>query len=223
MQCTTRKLSKGGVGSFLDDRISPCIHQMLSHMPSTSTAVHAQSTPHCVGSVCSTRGACSARKAFQSARIQYDRNVQKHEEQQVSSSSNRNFSLSGLHACMLSPAQHPHGRGHRGTTTNLPHVLLCVSVLQRRELIGAVDFSQRQQKYAREQDVLEGSQDVTASLRRTRQLMMQNLEQTHGNVSVLGAWRRGSSCVLGGTRGGGASCCFSGCSNAVHATAAGGS
>jgi hypothetical protein len=58
--------------------------------------------------------------------------------------------------------------------------------LQRRELIGSVDFSQKQQKYAREQDVLEGSQDVTASLRRTRQLMMQNLEQTQGNISVLG-------------------------------------
>jgi hypothetical protein len=53
--------------------------------------------------------------------------------------------------------------------------------------MGAVDFSQRQQKFAREQDVLVGSQDVTASLRRTRQLMMQNLEQTHGNISVLGA------------------------------------
>jgi hypothetical protein len=62
------------------------------------------------------------------------------------------------------------------------------SPLQRRELIGAVDYSQRQQKFAREQDVLAGQQDVTASLRRTRQLMMQNLEQTHGNVSVLGAW-----------------------------------
>lgn len=60
-----------------------------------------------------------------------------------------------------------------------------VPLLQRRELIGSVDFSQKQQKYAREQDVLDGSQDVTASLRRTRQLMMQNLEQTHGNVSVL--------------------------------------
>lgn len=67
---------------------------------------------------------------------------------------------------------------------NRPTVLCCV--VQRRELIGAVDFSQRQQKFAREQDVLEGSQDVTASLRRTRQLMMQNLEQTHGNISVLG-------------------------------------
>lgn len=65
---------------------------------------------------------------------------------------------------------------------------------QRRELIGAVDFSQRQQKFAKEQDVLEGSQDVTASLRRTRQLMMQNLEQTHGNISVLGGlgvWVKG--------------------------------
>lgn len=62
-----------------------------------------------------------------------------------------------------------------------------VCFLQRRELIGAVDFSQQQQRFAREQDVLEGKQDVTASLRRTRQLMMQNLEQTHGNISVLGA------------------------------------
>lgn len=70
---------------------------------------------------------------------------------------------------------------------------------QRRELIGAVDFSQRQQKFAKEQDVLEGSQDVTASLRRTRQLMMQNLEQTHGNISVLGGCAGcGQAIVAGG-------------------------
>lgn len=74
-------------------------------------------------------------------------------------------------------------------------MLVCcarMSRLQRRELIGAVDFSQQQQRFAREQDVLEGKQDVTASLRRTRQLMMQNLEQTHGNISVLGACAAGA-------------------------------
>lgn len=124
---------------------------------------------------------------------------------------------------MLGPAQHPTVE----VTWEPPptcHMCCCVSVLQRRELIGAVDFSQRQQKYAREQDVLEGSQDVTASLRRTRQLMMQNLEQTHGNISVLGAWRRGSNCVLGGTRGGGFMFQWlrQRCMH-VHATAAGGS
>jgi hypothetical protein len=69
-------------------------------------------------------------------------------------------------------------------------------LLQRRELIGSVDFSQKQQKYAREQDVLEGSQDVTASLRRTRQLMMQNLEQTHGNVSVLSECQEVATIIL---------------------------
>lgn len=45
--------------------------------------------------------------------------------------------------------------------------------------------------------MLEGKQDVTASLRRTRQLMMQNLEQTHGNISVLGARPLGVSAAEG--------------------------
>jgi hypothetical protein len=60
---------------------------------------------------------------------------------------------------------------------------------QRKELIGAVDFAQRQQRFASEQEVLTAGQDVTASLRRTQQLMRQNLEQTHGNISVIGACR----------------------------------
>lgn len=75
----------------------------------------------------------------------------------------------------------------------------CCAVLcavQRRELIGAVDFAQRQQKFAREQDVVDKSQDVTASLRRTRQLMLQNLEQTHGNISVLSECAgHGTGCI----------------------------
>jgi hypothetical protein len=58
--------------------------------------------------------------------------------------------------------------------------------VQRQELIGSPDFSQRQRKIASEQDALLGAQDVTASLRRTKQLMAQNLEQTHGNISVIG-------------------------------------
>lgn len=58
--------------------------------------------------------------------------------------------------------------------------------VQRQELIGSLDFSLRQQKIQTEQDLLYGTEDVTASLRRTRQLMMQNIEQTHGNLSVLG-------------------------------------
>ena len=49
---------------------------------------------------------------------------------------------------------------------------------QRQELIGAPDFSRRQQRIATEAEALAGAQDVTASLRRTKQLMMQNLEQT---------------------------------------------
>eukprot|EP00775_Hariotina_reticulata_P011283 gene11283-11433_t len=49
---------------------------------------------------------------------------------------------------------------------------------------------QRQQRIASEQDALVGAQDVTASLRRTKQLMMQNIEQTHGNISVLAAGNR---------------------------------
>ncbi|KAF6260683.1 hypothetical protein COO60DRAFT_854544 [Scenedesmus sp. NREL 46B-D3] len=60
-------------------------------------------------------------------------------------------------------------------------------VQQRKELIGSPDFSQRQRRMASEQDALLGSQDVTASLRRTKQLMAQNLEQTHGNISVIAA------------------------------------
>jgi hypothetical protein len=60
---------------------------------------------------------------------------------------------------------------------------------QRQELIGAPDFSRRQQRIATEAEALAGAQDVTASLRRTKQLMMQNLEQTHGNISVLCEWR----------------------------------
>jgi hypothetical protein len=63
-------------------------------------------------------------------------------------------------------------------------VLHCFA--QRQELIGSPDFSQRQRKIASEQDALLGAQDVTASLRRTKQLMAQNLEQTHGNISVIG-------------------------------------
>eukprot|EP00878_Enallax_costatus_P018748 GHUV01019754.1.p2 GENE.GHUV01019754.1~~GHUV01019754.1.p2 ORF type:complete len:189 (+),score=47.25 GHUV01019754.1:233-799(+) len=59
-------------------------------------------------------------------------------------------------------------------------------VQQRQELIGSVDFSQRQQQIASEQEAEHRAQDVTASLRRTRQLMAQNLEQTHGNISVIG-------------------------------------
>lgn len=66
--------------------------------------------------------------------------------------------------------------------------------MQRRELIGSVDFSQRQQKFAREQDVLTASEDITATLRRTKQLMDQNLEQTHGNISVLGGYLGAGVC-----------------------------
>jgi hypothetical protein len=58
--------------------------------------------------------------------------------------------------------------------------------LQRQELIGSVDFSQKQHKFQTEQDMLYGAEDVTTILRRTRQMMMQNLEQTQGNISVLG-------------------------------------
>lgn len=72
---------------------------------------------------------------------------------------------------------------------------LCRPILQRRELIGSVDFSQRQQKFAREQDVLTASEDITATLRRTKQLMDQNLEQTHGNISVLGGYLGAGVCV----------------------------
>ncbi|WIA13039.1 hypothetical protein OEZ85_006647 [Tetradesmus obliquus] len=63
-------------------------------------------------------------------------------------------------------------------------------VQQRQELIGSPDFSQRQRRIASEQDALTGAQDVTASLRRTKQLMAQNLEQTHGNISVIAAGNR---------------------------------
>jgi hypothetical protein len=65
-------------------------------------------------------------------------------------------------------------------------VAMLLLLLQRQELICAPDFIQRQQRIASEQDALLGAQDVTASLRRTKQLMMQNIEQTHGNISVLG-------------------------------------
>jgi hypothetical protein len=73
------------------------------------------------------------------------------------------------------------------------------SFMQRQELIGSPDFSQRQRKIASEQDALLGAQDVTASLRRTKQLMAQNLEQTHGNISVIGGWggfRFGMLCTV---------------------------
>jgi hypothetical protein len=58
---------------------------------------------------------------------------------------------------------------------------------QRAELIGSLDYSARQRKFQSEQELLQGHEDVTAALRRTRQLMMQNVEQQHGNLSVLGA------------------------------------
>jgi hypothetical protein len=74
--------------------------------------------------------------------------------------------------------------------------------VQRQELIGSPDFSQRQRKIASEQDALLGAQDVTASLRRTKQLMAQNLEQTHGNISVIGAIATASAAT-----GTGVSCC----------------
>lgn len=67
-------------------------------------------------------------------------------------------------------------------------LLLHDLIQQRQELIGAVDFSQRQLRLATEQEAVVSSQDVTASLRRTKQLMTQNVEQTIGNIDVLGAW-----------------------------------
>lgn len=57
---------------------------------------------------------------------------------------------------------------------------------QRAELIGSLDYSARQRKFQSEQELLHGQEDVTAALRRTRQLMLQNVEQQHGNLSVLG-------------------------------------
>jgi hypothetical protein len=47
----------------------------------------------------------------------------------------------------------------------------------------------RQHRAASEQEALFGSESVTASLRRTRQMMLQNLEQAGGNLSVLGELR----------------------------------
>lgn len=58
---------------------------------------------------------------------------------------------------------------------------------QRQDLLGAADFGLRQQRIQNEQDALFASEDVTATLRRTRQMMAQNLEQASGNLAVLDA------------------------------------
>jgi hypothetical protein len=58
---------------------------------------------------------------------------------------------------------------------------------QRAELIGSLDYSARQRRFQSEQELLQGHEDVTAALRRTRQMMRQNVEQQAGNLSVLGA------------------------------------
>jgi hypothetical protein len=59
------------------------------------------------------------------------------------------------------------------------------AALQRRDLLGSADYGLRQQRIQNEQDALFASEDVTATLRRTRQMMAQNIEQAAGNLSVL--------------------------------------
>jgi hypothetical protein len=86
---------------------------------------------------------------------------------------------------------------HRLTPAHLTHPCRHPShPPQRQELLSSEDFALKQHQWLAEQDAVAGAEGVTASMRRTRQLLAQNVEHTAANLSVIGgaalaAGRRG--------------------------------
>eukprot|EP00798_Chlamydomonas_sp_ICE-L_P021440 gene21440-28406_t len=56
---------------------------------------------------------------------------------------------------------------------------------QRQELLSGVTMEALHRQYRKESDLVAGTQDITDSLRRTRQVLAQQLENTAGNLDVL--------------------------------------
>lgn len=64
---------------------------------------------------------------------------------------------------------------------------------QRASLLGGADVSRLRAAFQGEQDMIAASEDVTASLRRTRQMMAQNIEQSEGKwaaAAIVGLFVR---------------------------------
>src|SRR3569833_2137789 len=65
--------------------------------------------------------------------------------------------------------------------------------LQRRQLLSGADLQERQRKYLSERDLKDAADDITESLRRSRQMMAQQLQQATSTLDVLGAPQTGAA------------------------------
>jgi hypothetical protein len=67
-----------------------------------------------------------------------------------------------------------------------------VQAWQRQRLLGDAAGQAQQRQILSEQQLAREAEDVTESLRRSRQLMAQNVEQTAGTLDILGGWLAGA-------------------------------
>ncbi len=71
---------------------------------------------------------------------------------------------------------------------------------QRQRLLGDAAGQQQAKQILSEQQLAAEAEDVTESLRRTRQLMTENLEQTAGTLDLLGGWHTHAGITRGAVK-----------------------